>query len=90
MRQGVAVQPSSGPVRSCLMPSTVIRRFSYDAVAHRLDITFVSGRQYSYHGVPPEVADGMARAFSKGSYFNAEIRDRFPFSEQRRQTRVGA
>jgi len=63
------------------MPSSVIRAWSYDEAAHRLDILFVSGRRYSYHAVPPGVARGMKQATSKGGYFNRRIRDHFAFSE---------
>ena len=59
------------------MPSSVIRGFAYDPAEQRLDITFVTGRRYAYHDVPPEVAEEMRRAFSKGEYFNAAIRDAY-------------
>jgi lysyl-tRNA synthetase class 2 len=59
------------------MPSTVIRRFAYDAPAHALDVEFVSGRRYRYFAVPEEVATAFAGAFSRGRYFNAHIRDGF-------------
>ena len=45
-----------------------------------LDVTFVSGRHYRYHAVPPRVAKEMRAALSKGSYFNARVRDRFAFT----------
>lgn len=63
------------------MPSSVIRSFEYDAKRAALDVTFVSGRRYRYFLVPPYVADGLAEAFSKGQFFNARIRDRFPAEE---------
>lgn len=66
------------------MPSSVIRGWTYHEPELRLDITFVSGKRYSYHDVPSEIADGMRAAFSKGSYFNERIRDHFRFSETRR------
>jgi hypothetical protein len=59
------------------MPSSVIRSFDYDPAAHRLDVQFVSGRRYSYHGVPADIAAGMRRAISKGSYFNRRIRNAY-------------
>jgi lysyl-tRNA synthetase class 2 len=65
------------------MPSSVIRDFTYDAAKRRLDIRFVSGRRYSYHDVPAEVARAMRRASSKGQFFNARIRDRYRFSRDR-------
>lgn len=64
-------------VGGAAMPSSVIRAFAYDPAAERLDILFVSGRRYAYHQVPPEVAAGLETAASKGSYFNAQVRDRF-------------
>ncbi|AQR75638.1 hypothetical protein BXU08_02770 [Sphingomonas sp. LM7] len=68
------------------MPSSVIRAWNYDEAEQRLDVTFVSGKRYSYHEVPPPVAEGMREAFSKGSYFNRRIRDHFAFTEHRRRT----
>lgn len=62
------------------MPSSVIRRFDYDASHRRLDVEFVSGRLYRYHDVPSEIAEGMRAAFSKGSYFNRQIRDQYRFT----------
>jgi hypothetical protein len=72
------------------MPSTVIRNWQYDEAEHRLDVTFVSGRRYSYHDVPSEEAEGMRGAFSKGSYFNRNIRDRYRFTGQREREPAGA
>ena len=62
------------------MPSSVIRAFSYDPAARRLDIQFVSGRRYAYHGVPASVARAMAAAGSRGGFFNRRIRDRYRFT----------
>jgi hypothetical protein len=61
------------------MPSSVIRRFSYDEPRRRLRVTFVSGDVYDYAGVPPEVAADFRAAFSKGRYFASAIRDHYPF-----------
>ena len=63
------------------MPSTVIRRFAYDARSHALDIEFVSGRRYRYLDVPQEVVSRLAGAFSKGRFFNAHIRDGYQCRE---------
>ena len=63
------------------MPSTVIRRFDYDPQARALEIEFVSGRRYRYRHVPPEVAARFRGAFSKGRFFNAQIRDAYPCEE---------
>lgn len=62
------------------MPSTSIRRFEYDEAARVLSVWFVaSGRRYDYRGVPSEVALDFRHAFSKGRFFNARIRDHYPF-----------
>ena len=62
------------------MPSTAIGRIAYLAVDRELDITFVgSGRTYTYIGVEPEVHEGLLSAPSRGQYFNAWIRNRYPF-----------
>lgn len=63
------------------MPSTVVRRFTYDPPSQALDVTFVSGRCYRYAAVPPDVAEAFRSAFSKGRFFNARIRDRYPCTE---------
>ncbi|MBW8753642.1 MAG: KTSC domain-containing protein [Sphingomonadales bacterium] len=63
------------------MPSTVIRSFAYDRASAALDVTFVTGRRYRYFMVPAYIAEGLTEAFSKGRYFNARIRDHFPFEE---------
>lgn len=64
------------------MPSTVIRRFDYDAPARRLDIQFVTGRRYSYHDVPERLVEDMRAAPSKGRFFNKRIRDHFVFTRR--------
>ncbi|MBX3477518.1 MAG: KTSC domain-containing protein [Brevundimonas sp.] len=59
------------------MPSSVIRRFSYDPAAHRLRIVFVSGDVYDYEAVPPQVVEAFRAAGSKGRFFGPNIRDRY-------------
>jgi hypothetical protein len=61
------------------MPSTVIRSFDYDAVRRVLLILFQSGNRYEYQGVSEETFRAMKASFSKGEFFNAHIRDRYPF-----------
>ena len=61
------------------MPSGVIRDSSYDADRHELTVRFSNGRAYVYSLVPAAVAAALAGAPSKGAYFNAHVRDRFPF-----------
>lgn len=73
--------PIAAPVRSHPMPSSVIRRFTYDPVSRDLVVEFVTGRVYLYSDVPQDEADAFRAAFSKGRYFNARIRDRYSARE---------
>lgn len=63
------------------MPSRVISSFTYDPQARRLVVTFVTGRVYEYFGVPAEVAANFRASFSKGVFFNGQIRDRYAARE---------
>ena len=59
------------------MPSTVIRQFSYAPQERRLTVTFVTGRVYEYFDVSSAVAEDFRAAFSKGAFFNRNVRDRY-------------
>ena len=60
------------------MPSTAIGKIGYDPAARQLFVDFVTnGRRYVYLDVPPETASAFRTAFSKGAFFNTEIRDRY-------------
>jgi hypothetical protein len=61
------------------MPSTVIRRFHYEAQRQVLVVEFLSGRRYAYVDVPQDVYAAMRAAHSRGSYFNRHVRDRYSF-----------
>ena len=63
--------------------SSVIRSAWYLPDRRQLDLLFTSGRRYIYSGVPSSVAAGFADAPSKGRFYNAEIRNRFPCREMR-------
>ena len=69
------------------MPSTAIRHVDYEAARRVLTVTFVTGRRYVYEGVPPEVFEAFASAPSKGTFFNAEIRDAYDYVELAREQR---
>jgi hypothetical protein len=64
------------------MPSQVIRFFHYDAARRELRIVFQTGRRYTYLDVPQETYAAMKASFSKGEYFNREIRGRFAFRRE--------
>ncbi len=56
------------------MPSTVIRSYEYLPEKNRLIITFISGSRYEYTQVTQEVFEAFKTAFSKGTYFNQNIK----------------
>ena len=59
------------------MPSSVIKRYLYDATKQELAVTFPSGKTYIYEDVPHDVFVAFGEAESRGAYFNDHIRDRF-------------
>jgi lysyl-tRNA synthetase class 2 len=66
------------------MPSTVVRSIDYESALSRLTVTFTTGRSYDYFAVPQNIADAFRSSFSKGAYFNANIRDKYPCKERTR------
>jgi hypothetical protein len=63
------------------MPSSVIRRYSYDSNTQELLIEFTTSRLYVYSDVPETEVVRFSAPTSKGHYFNARIRDRYRFRE---------
>jgi hypothetical protein len=63
------------------MPSTIIRAFDYDSRRNELTVRFATGRVYVYSLVPAAVVDELRAAFSKGAFFNREIRNKYPGRE---------
>lgn len=64
------------------MPSTVIADMAYDPDTGTLSVWFrPSGRRYDYFEVPSAVYEALRRAPSRGRYFNARIRDAYPFAK---------
>lgn len=63
------------------MPSSVIAAIAYDSGRKRLTVKFVTGRIYEYVDVPADVASSFQAAFSKGTFFNVFVRDRYDFKE---------
>ena len=49
----------------------------YDKDSQEMTIVFPNGMEYSYSGVPPDLVEGMAKADSPGTYFNALIRGQY-------------
>jgi hypothetical protein len=63
------------------MLSNAVADIRYDQARERLTVTFVTGQIYEYVDVPVEVAASFQSAFSKGTFFNTYIRDRYDFRE---------
>jgi hypothetical protein len=60
--------------------STAISEIDYDEARTKLVVRFQSGERYVYVGVPGEVCRSFVEADSKGRFFQAQIRDRYPFN----------
>lgn len=64
------------------LKSEALSFLHYDALRERLRATFrESGRIYEYYGVSSADYAALLRADSRGAWFNAHIRDHFPFRE---------
>ena len=62
--------------------SSALVNVSYDDAGHTLSAKFrQTGRTYIYRDVPRDLYDELIHADSIGAYFNAHIRDHFPFRE---------
>ncbi|MEJ0103633.1 MAG: KTSC domain-containing protein [Bacteroidota bacterium] len=64
------------------MPSSVIAWFFYEKKSAELTISFVSGDRYIYKKVPPAIYTEFSNAFSKGTYFNKEIKGHYEFEKK--------
>jgi hypothetical protein len=59
--------------------SSAILRIRHQPQDETLMVTFVSGKTYAYDGVPAPVYNAFLAAESHGTFFNAHIRDRYPY-----------
>jgi hypothetical protein len=66
-------------MRRTRVSSSVIASAGYKARTRSLEIEFVSGRIYQYLGVDRRTHDELLAAPSKGTYFNAHIKDEYAF-----------
>ena len=58
--------------------SSGIRSIGYNSGSMTLEVKFQSGDIYQYQGVPRSKYNALMVAGSKGAFFNANIRDRYP------------
>jgi len=57
--------------------SSFIDSADYDLAAERLVVILKSGVRYAYEGVSQELANGLMRAESPGTYFQQVIKPQF-------------
>lgn len=55
--------------------SSCVAAVGYDATWRELHVTFRSGRHYVYQDVPASVYEDFLSADSKGTFFNAAVKD---------------
>lgn len=63
--------------------SQAIHAFGYDPEQRILEVIFNTGRIYQFLGVPAGEYARLCNARSKGQYFNARIRDAYPYRSLR-------
>ena len=60
--------------------SSNVKAVGYDGHTQTLEVEFVSGRVYQYYGVPENMHGQFMQAPSKGEFFNAYIKNHYPYS----------
>jgi len=61
-----------------VVESSSLRSIGYDRKTHTLEVEFASGGIYRYEEVPPQLWLELRQSPSKGKFFQAHVRDRFP------------
>jgi hypothetical protein len=61
--------------------SSSIASIGFDDDSETLEIEFVSGTVYRYLGVSQDVFEAFRTAPSKGTFFNAHIKDAYPWEQ---------
>ncbi|HEX8838164.1 MAG TPA: KTSC domain-containing protein [Candidatus Acidoferrum sp.] len=59
------------------LASEVIDEVRYDQYKQSLDVTFTSGKTYTFSGVPPDIFLGLVHASSPGRYFNEKLKGKY-------------
>ncbi len=60
--------------------STTLATIAYHGPTRLLQLEFRTGPVYHYFEVPSQIFEGLMQATSKGTYFNRDIRGRFPYT----------
>lgn len=57
--------------------SSAISAVGYDPDTQNMKITFTQGHTYDFCRVPRNIYEGLMHAYSKGAYYNDNIKDRY-------------
>jgi len=68
-----------GATKAAPAQSDDVGSVSYDEGSRRLVITFQNGSIHEYNDVPHDVYVGFTAAPARGVYFNAYVKERYPF-----------
>lgn len=58
--------------------SSNVDAIGYDDATGEMLVRWSKGKVSAYRGVPPELADEAARAYSVGNFIHSTIKPRFP------------
>ena len=61
--------------------SSNLAAVGYDPNTKILEIEFHGGSVYAYSDVPQDIFDELMSAESHGKYFNANIKDKYPYTK---------
>jgi hypothetical protein len=66
-------------MRRAPLESSLLAAAAYDSERRLLEVEFHTGELYRYFNLPPHCYQELLQAHSKGRYFNANIRNQFPY-----------
>lgn len=69
------------PTDRVALESTLLAWAFYQPTRLQLELEFRSGKRYLYFGFPEPTYQQFLRSPSKGAFFNAHIRNCFPFRD---------
>lgn len=69
--------------------SSMIHWIEHREAVRELDVTFASGKTYTYFGVPRRVYRAFLVADSKGSFFLDEIKNVYQYAQRSGHFRFG-
>ncbi len=60
-----------------VIKSKAISAVGYDPTTKKMKIKFIQGKTYDFCRVPEQIFNELLSATSKGTYYNAHIRDKY-------------